>query len=83
MKKILIKTIEAYQKTISPDHGVFKSRYPYGYCRHYPSCSEYTKQALIHQKMPKALFLSTKRILRCNPFVSPKIDISYLPKESH
>jgi len=83
MKPILIKTIEIYQKTLSPDHGLLKSRYPYGFCRHYPSCSEYTKQALIHQKTPKALILSTKRILLCNPFVNSRIDTSYLPKEIH
>lgn len=76
MKPVFIKTIELYQKTLSPDHGMFKSRYPYGYCRHYPSCSEYVKQSFIHQSVPKAIIISTKRILSCNPFVAPRIDTS-------
>jgi putative membrane protein insertion efficiency factor len=80
MKPVLIKTIELYQKTLSPDHGLFKHRYPYGYCRHYPSCSEYTKQAIIHQNIPKAFLLSTKRIMSCNPFVSSRVDMSYVSK---
>lgn len=77
MKNILIKTINVYQKTISPDHGVLKNRYPYGYCRHYPSCSEYTKLAILHNGSFKGILLGTKRIFSCNPFVKPKIDLSY------
>lgn len=81
MKPILVKTIEIYQKTLSPDHGLLKARYPYGYCRHYPSCSEYTKQAIINQPLLKAIGLSTKRIISCNPFVEPRVDTSYISKE--
>ncbi len=82
MKPIIITSINLYQKTLSPDHGLFKSRYPYGFCRHYPTCSEYTKQAFIHQPIIRAFGLSTKRILSCNPFVQPRVDMSYLPKET-
>lgn len=83
MKPVFIKTIELYQKTLSPDHGLLKSRYPYGYCRHFPSCSEYAKQSFIHQNVPKAILLSTKRILSCNPFVAPRVDMSYISKETN
>lgn len=77
MKKILIATINIYQKTLSPDHGLFKYRYPYGFCRHYPSCSEYSKLAIEHNGTIKGTALSIKRIAKCNPLVSPSIDMSY------
>lgn len=77
MKKIVIKTIEIYQKTLSPDHGLLKYKYQYGYCRHYPSCSEYTKLAVQYNGTIKGLLLGSKRILSCNPFVQPRVDMSY------
>ncbi|MBT3727091.1 membrane protein insertion efficiency factor YidD [bacterium] len=47
MKKLSIKFIEAYQKHLSPDHSkYFKHMHPHGYCRYYPTCSEYTKLAI-------------------------------------
>jgi putative membrane protein insertion efficiency factor len=82
MKPVLIKSIEIYQRTLSPDHGLLAARYPYGFCRHYPSCSEYTKLAIIHQPLLKAIGLSTKRIISCNPFVAPRVDMSCLTKET-
>lgn len=81
MKHIAVTLITVYQKTLSPDHGWMKYRYPYGYCRHYPSCSEYTKQAFLHNSILRASWLSSKRILRCNPFVAPQVDLSY--KKDH
>src|SRR3989344_7954859 len=63
-----------YQKTLSPDHGWFKFKYPYGYCRHYPSCSEYARQAVERHGL-KGLWLSIKRLLRCHPWREPSIDL--------
>ncbi len=77
MKKILNKTILIYQKTLSPDHGVMKHRYPYGYCRHYPSCSEYTRLAILYNGSFKGVLLGIKRLATCNPFVQPRVDLSY------
>lgn len=37
-------------------------------CRYYPSCSEFTLQALKIHGCFKGLYLSLKRILRCHPF---------------
>jgi len=75
-KKFIILLIEVYQKTFSPDHGAFlKGRYPYGFCRHYPSCSEYTKQAVQKFGIFKGLFLGAKRIAKCNPWTEPSVDI--------
>ena len=60
MKKILIKLIEFYQKAISPWFGPR--------CKFYPSCSEYTKQAIEKYGAIKGTIIGIKRILRCNPF---------------
>ncbi len=68
---LLIMTIRLYQRTLSPDHGPFKALYPYGYCRHTPTCSEYAIQTLRSRNFPVALALIAKRILSCNPFQKP------------
>lgn len=72
--KIGVKLIELYQFTISPDHGIFKARYPYGFCRHYPSCSEYAKQAIIKGGLIKGAWLGVIRIAKCNPWIEPSVD---------
>jgi hypothetical protein len=61
--------IKFYQKIFSPDHSFWsKTVYPYGYCRFYPSCSEYSYQAIEKYGIFKGSFMSIKRIFRCNPF---------------
>ena len=63
MKKILIFFIDIYQKHISSlisKEGI--------HCKFYPTCSEYTKQAIIKYGSVKGSFLGIKRILKCNPF---------------
>lgn len=72
--KTTIQIIKIYQKTLSPDHGLMSGKYPYGFCRHYPSCSQYAVEALSRHGYFKSLFLIVKRVLLCNPFVSPKIN---------
>lgn len=74
MKTIVIAFIKLYQKTLSPDHGWLRGRYPYGFCRHYPSCSEYSKQAIERFGVVKGIWLGMKRVARCNPFVESKVD---------
>ena len=37
-------------------------------CRFDPSCSSYSKQAIIKHGSVKGVFLTIKRILRCNPW---------------
>ena len=63
MKKVLIKIIEWYQRNISSylDYKNIK-------CKFYPTCSEYTKQAIEKYGAFKGTWLGIKRILRCNPF---------------
>ncbi len=58
--KILALVVKLYQLTIGVVLG--------GHCRYYPSCSEYSRQALAKNGAFKGLAKSAWRILRCNPF---------------
>lgn len=69
LKRIALGTIRFYQKTASPDHGPFKHLYPEGFCRYYPSCSEYAAQAIEMHGVIIGSGLGAWRILRCNPWV--------------
>ena len=62
MKKICIYLIELYQKYIS------KLKNKNIKCKFYPTCSEYTKQAIEKYGVLKGILLGTIRILKCNPF---------------
>ena len=63
MKKILIKIINWYQRNISLLLESKNIR-----CKYYPTCSEYTKQAIEKYGVLKGFFLGVTRILKCNPF---------------
>ncbi len=63
MKKILIWLIEQYQKHISKWLKLINVK-----CKFYPTCSEYTKQAIEKYGAIKGTCLGIWRILRCNPF---------------
>lgn len=65
-KKIGIILINFYQKNISPSFGKR--------CIYYPTCSEYTKQAVDKYGIIKGSILGIKRILRCNPFSKGGVD---------
>ncbi len=60
MKKIIISCIKFYRKRISP------LKQPC--CRFYPSCSQYTLEAVEKYGALKGCFMGIKRILRCHPF---------------
>ncbi|MBI2038167.1 MAG: membrane protein insertion efficiency factor YidD [Candidatus Magasanikbacteria bacterium] len=64
----ILLLIKLYQKTISPDHGLFKRAFPYGYCRFYPTCSEYGYQTIKKNGLVVGGFKAAWRILRCNPW---------------
>ena len=67
-KKIALKLIRLYQKTLSFDHGPLSIFYSQGFCRFQPTCSQYTYQAIEKYGVLKGSFLGLWRILRCNPF---------------
>ncbi len=66
LKKLLIKLINFYQKHIS----FFKKPS----CVFYPTCSEYTKQAIEKYGSLKGTQLGFLRILRCHPWQKEHMD---------
>jgi len=68
MKKLILKIIRLYQKTLSPDHGFGRIFNRTVGCRFYPSCSQYVYEAVEKRGVIKGLFLGVWRILRCNPW---------------
>lgn len=67
-RRIIIGLIRIYQKTASFDHGPLKVFYPHGFCRFTPSCSEYGIDAFAKYGVIKGGFMTSWRIVRCNPW---------------
>ncbi len=57
---VILLPILFYQRCISP--------FTPPSCRFTPTCSEYGRQALIKHGPIKGVWLTVKRILRCNPW---------------
>lgn len=68
MKYLLVKLIELYQKTLSPDTGWFRGAHPGGYCKFSPNCSQYCKEAVMKYGVVRGLAKGFWRVLRCNPW---------------
>jgi len=60
MKQLMIGGIRFYQRFISPVKPAT--------CRFYPSCSHYGKEAIEKHGAVKGGYLTTRRLLRCQPF---------------
>ncbi|HLD17616.1 MAG TPA: membrane protein insertion efficiency factor YidD [Patescibacteria group bacterium] len=60
--------IRIYQKTLSPDHGITRGFYPGGYCRFYPSCSTYGREAIGRYGLRHGGRLALWRLCRCHPW---------------
>jgi len=60
MKKIILFLIGCYKICLSPFLG--------NHCRFYPTCSEYTYQAIKRYGLFRGIFLGSKRLMRCHPF---------------
>jgi putative membrane protein insertion efficiency factor len=76
MKKIFIFIIQFYQHIISPDNGFLvkiglKKR---NTCVFYPTCSEYTIQAIKKYGVLNGFYKGIKRISRCHPWQKKHID---------
>ena len=76
MKRVLTWIIGLYQKYISLDQGILPKYLGFSRqtCIFYPTCSEYTKQAIQKYGVVKGVWFGIKRILKCNPFSEPRVD---------
>ncbi|MCX5801350.1 MAG: membrane protein insertion efficiency factor YidD [Candidatus Eisenbacteria bacterium] len=66
MKQSILLLLRGYRVLISP---IFPPS-----CRFYPSCSDYTSQAVSKYGAGKGVWLGLKRLLRCHPFDPGGID---------
>jgi len=71
MKYILIGLIRGYQKFISP---FFAPR-----CKYYPSCSQYSIDAIRAYGSFQGVIMTVWRILRCNPLSHGGVDYAVKP----
>lgn len=63
----LLVLVRGYQIIISP--------FTQPRCRYQPTCSEYTKQALMMHGLATGVVLSVKRLLKCHPFTQGGVDL--------
>ena len=73
MKKLIKGLIRGYQLAISPFLGQR--------CRFYPSCSEYTMEAVDRHGVARGLWLGVKRVSRCHPWHPGGVDPVPDPEE--
>ena len=66
MKKLVLFSIKAYQAAIRP--------FLPPTCRFYPSCSNYSLEAVGKYGAVKGTWLTIKRLLKCHPFHPGGID---------
>jgi putative membrane protein insertion efficiency factor len=66
MKTVLIGAISLYQKSLSFFLG--------GSCRFYPSCSEYSKEAIQKNGALVGSYQSFRRLLKCHPLARGGFD---------
>jgi putative membrane protein insertion efficiency factor len=78
MKSILLGLIRLYQLTLS--------RVLPPTCRFYPSCSQYSREAIARHGAWRGGWLAVKRIARCHPFnpggYDPVPDLDVWPEGS-
>lgn len=66
MSAIALFLIRAYQKLLSPLFA--------GSCRYYPSCSQYTYEAIERYGWLRGVWMGARRIGRCHPFAKGGYD---------
>jgi putative membrane protein insertion efficiency factor len=65
-RNVLAQTIKTYRRFVSP-------LLPPS-CRYWPTCSEYTLQAVLKYGVLRGGFMGAWRVLRCNPWSKGGVD---------
>ena len=60
LSKLFIYLVKFYQRYISPLKGPT--------CRFYPTCSQYSIEAIQKYGALKGIYLTIRRLLKCHPF---------------
>ncbi|MDN3984224.1 membrane protein insertion efficiency factor YidD [Lactiplantibacillus plantarum] len=66
MRRLLMKGIRFYQRAFSA--------FSPAHCRYYPTCSNYTLEAIDRFGAVKGVLMGVARILRCQPLVKGGFD---------
>jgi hypothetical protein len=66
MKAVFLLLIRMYKRILSPILG--------RRCRFYPTCSDYTLEAVEKFGLAKGIWLGLKRLLKCHPFHAGGLD---------
>jgi putative membrane protein insertion efficiency factor len=66
MRRLLLSLIRFYQHYISPAMG--------SNCRYYPSCSQYTYEAIERYGPLRGAWMGARRISRCHPWAKGGFD---------
>jgi len=66
MRAVIIVLLRFYKRALSP-------LLPPA-CRYYPTCSEYTMEAVARYGAARGLWLGIKRLSRCHPFHAGGLD---------
>jgi len=67
-RRIVMMLIRAYQKTLSPDHGIVAKIIRRPVCRFHPTCSAYAYEAIKKHGVLRGTPMAAWRVLRCNPW---------------
>lgn len=66
LKRTLLVLIKAYQYLVSPWVG--------GGCRYWPTCSEYSREAIELHGAAKGTWMMVTRLARCHPYGRGGVD---------
>jgi len=66
MKSLLLALLRVYQYLLSPWIG--------GNCRYWPTCSEYSRQAIETHGAARGAYMTVARLARCQPYGAGGVD---------
>ncbi len=73
-QRLVRAAIQLYQRTLSPDHGYGRALAPRAGCRFYPSCSQYTYEAVGQFGVWRGVTRGMGRLARCHPWSAGGFD---------